>query len=157
MTIEIRPIASTDAETVASLMREFDTYLKDIAPYQSPFSATVYLKDGFGEPRFFNGILLLVNGQAVGYSLYYFGYNVQHAARKMHMLDLFISKSHQGKGLGRALMQELMTMCRNLNIDELIWSIWKLNEPAFAFYAHLGINSQPYQLTEDETFFSVKF
>ena len=154
MTIEIRPITRNDASQVVSLTKEFDDYLATFGDHVGHFSVEAYLKDGFGEPRFFDGILLLVDGQPVGYSIYHYGYCVDKASRRMIMADLFVRIAHQRKGYGKLLMDKLQDICRQQHIDELIWSVWKLNNPALAFYASTG--AQPWHTAEEEAFFSIK-
>lgn len=154
MTIEIRPITPQDGKTILSLAQEFDDYLRTLGQHEGHFSVEAYLRDGFGEPRFFDGILLLVDGQPIGYSLYHYGYNVEQASRKMIMIDLFVRMNQQRQGYGKLLMDKLQDICRQHHIDELIWSVWKLNDSALSFYGRIG--AKPWHTAEEESFYSIK-
>jgi hypothetical protein len=58
MTMTIRTAATTDAEAIAALGREFVEYLRSLGA-QSPrcLSAEEYVRDGFGERPEFRGLL----------------------------------------------------------------------------------------------------
>eukprot|EP00439_Symbiodinium_sp_Y106_P054161 s1538_g7.t1 len=52
--------------------------------------------------------------------------------------DLFVSPKAHGKGVGRALMAQVMATCKDAGFSELCWYCIQSNEKAMSFYRNLG-------------------
>jgi ribosomal protein S18 acetylase RimI-like enzyme len=137
--ISIRAATRDDAEAIGELARQFADYLHGLGD-QTEFglNAETYLRDGFGASPAFSGLVAELNGNVVGYLLYYFGYDSDHAHRIMHVCDLYVQESARRHGAGRALMLTAANLCREAGGRELLWTVYKPNKLAFAFYERLG-------------------
>ncbi len=139
MNFTIRAAVKSDAEQVAALEAEFAAYLRDLGDTtDSQFSAHAYRRDGFGLVPAFFGLVAQSNANLIGYLLYNFGYDVELAARTLTIIDLYVGEKYRRHGVGKALMTHAKQVCREIDIGELLWSVYKWNPSAHAFYKQLG-------------------
>ena len=139
MPLTIRPAIEADAEPIAALSEEMCDYLRELGdPTDFQFSADAYRRDGFGHDPAFFGLVAQAEGEIVGYLLYHFGYDCDWARRTMHIVDLYVTPKHRTHGVGRALMMQAQQVCRAHDAEDMIWTVYKPNELARAFYRRLG-------------------
>jgi GNAT superfamily N-acetyltransferase len=139
MPVTIRAATAKDAESVASLGREFIAYLRSLGDLHAYcLSAEEYLRDGFGEHPAFSGLVAELDGRVVGYLVYCPSYDVDWRGRVLYISDVFVQENARRQGVARALMQEAATICRRLDGHELLWPVYPHNKMALAFYETLG-------------------
>ncbi len=137
--VHIRTITSADAEPVARMWSDFARYLRELGDTDAQaFGVEAFLRDGFGPDPAFSGMIAERNGDAVGYLLYHFGYDVDQGARVMYIVDLWVDPAARRGGVGRALMREAAARCRAKGGIELIWTVFAPNRLAVDFYTRLG-------------------
>jgi ribosomal protein S18 acetylase RimI-like enzyme len=135
----VRPAAAEDAEAVGRLAAEFAQYLRSLGDKADlKFDADTYLRDGFGESPAFSGLVAERGDEILGYLLYHPGYDVDYAARTLHVVDLYVGGAWRGQGVGRALMREAVRVCRRMGGAQLFWAVYAPNKAAIGFYEHLG-------------------
>jgi ribosomal protein S18 acetylase RimI-like enzyme len=151
MRYSIRIAAREDAESVAGLEREFSSELRSLGiPADSSFNAESYLRDGFGPNPAFSGLVVDSGTELRGYLLYHLGYEVEDAARILYVIDLYVRGDSRRHGLGRALMEEAVEVCRSLGGSQVCWSVYESNAHALKFYEGLGAS-----YTQDEKLMSL--
>ena len=139
MSVTIRAATPQDAESVASLAREFAAYLQSLGDlHPQRLSAAEYLRDGFGEDPAFSGLIAELNSQVVGYLLYCRAYDTDLGGRILYIVDLFVREDMRRQGVARTLMQEAGNICRHAGGHELLWAVYVPNKAAAAFYENLG-------------------
>src|SRR5262245_10291891 len=139
MSVQIRPAKIADADTIARMWREFAAYLRTLGDSdEQNFSAEIFRRDGFGSDPAFAGLIAEQDGAAAGYLLYYFGYDVDRAARVMFIADLWVDPKARRGGIGRALMRAAAARARERRAIELVWAVFAPNRLAVAFYEGLG-------------------
>jgi ribosomal protein S18 acetylase RimI-like enzyme len=139
MSLHIRPARPADADTIARMWRDFAAYLRALGDIdEQNFDAEVFLRDGFGADPAFAGLVAEQGDEAAGYLLYYFGYDVDRAARIMFIADLWVDPTARRAGVGRALMQAAAARARDRGAVELVWAVFAPNRLAVAFYESLG-------------------
>jgi GNAT superfamily N-acetyltransferase len=139
MRFSIRRAVAEDAEAIEDLEREFSNYLESIdIPGESAFSAASYLRDGFGPDPAFSGLVVDTGTELLGYLLYHWGYEVEDAARILYVIDLFVRRDSRRQGLGRALMEKAVDICRERGGAQVCWSVYAPNTLALRFYEGLG-------------------
>ena len=140
--VKIRPAEKSDADLVISLYQQFENYVRGLTPNVSIeeglFDAERYRTDGFGENPAFWGLVAEDGDEAVGYLLYYFGYDSERAYRTMHLVDLYVAEKHRSHGVGREFMKRAKEICTKSNVKEIVWSVYKPNRAARVFYNKLG-------------------
>ncbi len=136
---KIRAAMADDAEAIGELARQFAVYLRllgDTTNFQ--FDAGIYLRDGFGPNPAFSGLVAEIDGQVIGYLIYYSGYDVDRAIKLLHIADLYVHEKARKNGAGRALMREAANICRQKGGTELQWAVFTPNKLAAEFYERLG-------------------
>ncbi len=148
MRFSIRQAIREDAKSIEGLEREFSSDLRSLGiPSESSFNAESYLRDGFGPNAAFSGLVADTGTELLGYLFYHLGYEVADAARILYVIDLYVRRDSRRRGLGRALMEEAVNVCKKLGGSQVCWSVYESNALAFSFYEGLGAS-----YTKDERF-----
>ncbi len=136
MPVTVRTAAPADA----ALIHQF---ILDLADYEKLLD-TVTATEGdtaaalFGEnPRAFADIAEL-NGQPVGFSLWFYNYSTFVGRHGIWLEDLFVRPSARGSGAGKALLVNLARRCVDEGLGRFEWSVLDWNAPSIAFYDSLG-------------------
>ncbi|UAL10253.1 GNAT family N-acetyltransferase [Caulobacter segnis] len=124
----------------ASLIHQF---ILDLADYEKLLdTVTASLADTtaalFGEaPRAFADIVE-IDGQPVGFSLWFYSYSTFVGRHGIWLEDLFVRPAARGSGAGKALLANLARRCVDEGLGRLEWSVLDWNAPSIAFYDSLG-------------------
>ena len=129
--ITVRPAMPDDADLIARMARALS-----IADGGRPsrFTAESFLRDGFGELAAFSTMVVELDGETVGYAVYYPGYDTDSATRGIYLADLYVDEARRRQGLGRALLSGLAAEARNDGARWMFWSVLKRNRGARRFY-----------------------
>lgn len=76
----------------------------------------------------------IIKGRIVGYGV------IMLAAGEAHILNLCVDPEHQSKGLGRRILQHLVTRCAQTDIDMVILEVRRSNDNARALYHSEGFH-----------------
>jgi GNAT superfamily N-acetyltransferase len=145
--ITIRDAASSDAPTIVRLVRELAAFER-LADQVRITEADV-LRDGFGERRHFECLLVEVEGTAAGFVLFFYTYSTFEGRPGIYVEDLYLAQPARRLGIGRRLLARLAQIaierdCRRLDLSVLHWN------PARGFYDRLGFRQRadwlPYRL-----------
>ncbi len=133
--ITVRPARADDADRIAHMARALS-----IADGGRPsrFTAETFHRDGFGEHAAFSTIVAELDGEAVGYAIYYPGYDTDSATRGIYLADLFVVETRRRQGVGRALLAELAAKARGDGARWMFWSVLKRNRGARRFYRKIA-------------------
>jgi GNAT superfamily N-acetyltransferase len=136
MTVTIRPCRADDAETLVNLIRELAVYesLEEFAR-ATPEQIRVHF---FGPRPFAEAILAEVDGEAVGFAIFFGTYSTFRGQPGMYLEDIFVREKHRGKGIGRALLTTLARIAVDCGCGRVEWSVLDWNETAIGFYRSLG-------------------
>jgi len=135
--METRFVEATtaDSETIVDLMRQM--YLE--AGYEFDEAASRRSLAGFvGDASLGLAWIIRDGATAVGYLVLTFGYSFEYRGRDAFIDELFILKSHRGRGLGRAAMQLLEAACREHGVNALHLEVERDNDAATALYRKFG-------------------
>ena len=146
--ITVRPATPADVETIL-------TFIKGLAAFEhepDAVKATVddLRRDGFGEHPKFETLMAELNGQPVGFALFFPTYSTWEGCPGIHLEDIFVLEQMRGHGVGRKLMAVLAAIavargCARLELSVLHWN------PAREFYHRLGMGHLeewlPYRLS----------
>ena len=147
--LEIRPASAEDSTLILRL-------IMDLAIYEKAGDAVIATVSDieqtlFGEGSTTRALICELNGQAVGFAVYFFNYSTWLGKRGLYLEDLFVSPEHRGLGAGKALLVQLAKIAVSNQCGRLEWSVLDWNEPAIKFYQSLGAEPQnewvPYRLT----------
>ena len=129
--ITIRPARKDDAEAVSRMARALS--LSD-GGRPSRFTAEGFLRDGFGERRWFHTLVAEMDGRPVGYAVYYFGYDTDTASPGVYLADLYVEEKSRRRGGGRLLVGAVAAAGRSNGGRWMFWSVLKQNKGARRFY-----------------------
>ncbi len=131
-----------DAPAIGSMVDEFRSYLRALGDVDACTTGSEqYRRDGFGANPAFQGLIAERGGQAVAYALYGSDYSTDTGSRTVFLHDLFVRSVCRGQGIGEALMQRIMEICKTARATSMSWLVWHANEPALRFYERMGAHT----------------
>ena len=149
--ITIRPANIDDCDTILQFVIDLAVYEKarnEVLADQSHIRATLFSE----EPKAFS-LICEIDGQAVGFAVYFYNYSTWLGKHGVYLEDLYVAPEQRGSGAGKALLKELARIAVNNNCGRLEWSVLDWNEPAIKFYEAMGAKPQDgwtvYRLTGD--------
>lgn len=140
MSLTIRRATATDVPTILALIRELAVYERE--PDAIVATEGDLLRDGFGPSPAFHVHLAELDGETIGFALWFFTFSTWRGRRCLYLEDLFVRLEHRGRGAGLALMRALARVAVDEGCARLCWQVLDWNEPAIAFYEKLGARMQ---------------
>ncbi len=132
----IQPIVESDFPDLLTLMRGYCDFYH-VTPEDSQLSNL--MRSLLESPE--EGTQLIARdsqGEAVGFATVYWTWQTLSAARVGVMNDLFVVSSARGKGWADALIDACGQLCREHQVDTLVWQTALDNERAQAVYSRVG-------------------
>lgn len=133
--IHVRPAERKDADAIARMARALSVF---DGGRVSRFSADAFIRDGFGADPAFKALVAEYRGAAVGYAVYYWGYDTDSATRGVYLADLYVDADNRRSGVGTALITGVSRHTREQGGRWIFWSVLKRNKAARKFYRHLA-------------------
>jgi GNAT superfamily N-acetyltransferase len=133
---EIRPLARADVPQLLALIGELADYerLRD----EAVLDAELLERHLCGERPAAETLLAEVDGEAVGYALFFPTFSTFLGRPGIWLEDLFVRPERRGAGIGRALLVHVAAVAVERGCGRLEWSALDWNEPALGFYRGLG-------------------
>jgi len=92
----------------------------------------------FGENKFAEVIIAFDETTPVGFALFFYNYSSFKAKPGVYLEDLFVEPQYRGKGFGKALLEEVISIAKQKNCGRVEWSVLDWNTPAIDFYKSMG-------------------
>lgn len=132
----IRPAAPSDVPVLLQLVQE-------LAEHEREPDAVEATEDDLRRALFEDGtaschVALDQDGEVVGFALWYVTFSTWKGLPGLWLEDLFVRPSARGRGLGKALLQELAGVCVARGYPRFEWWVLDWNAPAIGFYRSLG-------------------
>jgi GNAT superfamily N-acetyltransferase len=143
--ITIRKGKRSDSAEFLNLVEELAKFEK-LAPPNDAAKRRL-IRDIFIKRRL-SLLVALVDGELVGYALYYFTYSSFLAKPTLYLEDLFIKDNHRRRGIGTKLFFECVKKAKKLGCGRMEWAVLNWNKKAIKFYEGIGAR----RLTEWYTF-----
>lgn len=84
------------------------------------------------------------DGHAVmGYAISFATFSTFRAQRGLWLEDIYVTPSHRGRGIGKAMLEYLIAEGRRLGLGRIEWSVLDWNQSAIDFYERLGARVMP--------------
>lgn len=131
----IRPTTPDDVPVVVELVHELAAYEK--APHECHLTTEQLHAALFAEQPALFGHVAEVDGQVVGFTLWFLNFSTWRGVHGIYLEDLFVRPEFRGKGIGKALLAELAAECVRRGYARLEWWVLDWN-PATKFYRALG-------------------
>jgi GNAT superfamily N-acetyltransferase len=139
--IVLRAAQPADSETIFSLIQALADYEK----LSHAVAGTVNdLRDHlFGSRPYAEAILAEVDGQVVGFALFFYNYSTFLTKPGIYLEDLFVLPAYRRQGIGKALLSYVAERAAREGCGRLEWSVLDWNAPAIAFYQRMGAEILP--------------
>jgi GNAT superfamily N-acetyltransferase len=114
--------------------------------------------DATADPPRFLTLLAEIDGQIVGYAIYFFTYSTFRARPTLYLEDVFVLPECRGQGGGVALFRACAREAVAHRCARMEWQVLAWNAPSIEFYERLGARRQsdwlPFRL-DDEALLAV--
>ena len=138
--LTLRPATPADVPQILTFIRELALYERE--PDAVFATEADLLRDGFGPiPRFTCVMADLSSETAtetVGFALYFTSYSTWLGHHGIRLEDLYVTPTHRGKGIGKALLAHLARVAVDQGCPRLEWDVLAWNTPAIAVYEKIG-------------------
>ena len=116
--------------------------VRQLAEYENAADRVVATEELLRESLFENHaaevLLAEVDGQSVGFALFFTSFSTWLGRAGIFLEDLFVLPSERGKGYGKGLLQRLAQIAVERNCGRLEWNCLDWNQPSIDFYLSLG-------------------
>ena len=140
MNLVIRPARSSDASTILHFIRELAIYEK--AEHEVVSTVESITQQLFGDAPHVHARICEIDGQAAGFSIYFFSFSTWQGKKGLYLEDLYVSPNFRGSGAGKRMLQDLAQIAVAADCGRFEWSVLDWNEPAIQFYEALGASAQ---------------
>lgn len=118
-------------------------FIQDLAVYERLRDKCVanlekLRKTLFASPPAAEVLIARIDGEPVGFALFFSSYSTFLAQRGIYLEDLFVDPSARGKGVGFALLASLARLSVERDCGRLEWAVLTWNQLAIDFYERLG-------------------
>lgn len=91
-------------------------------------------------------IFALLDGEVIGFALYFLSFSTYIGNVNMHLEDLFIEPEYRGNGYGKALLRELGKIVLDRGYGRFEWTCLLWNKPSIDFYLSIGAEMKDWEL-----------
>ena len=140
MTCTIRPAVKSDTATILHFIRELAIYEK--AEHEAKATEEHIHRTLFNEQPKAHAIICELDGEAIGFAVYFFSYSTWQGQYGIYLEDLYVSSAHRGVGAGKQLLTALAKIAVDNDCGRFEWSVLDWNQPAIDFYESLGAKPQ---------------
>ena len=138
--IKIRPASAEDSPLILR-------FITDLAIYEEAEEAVIATESDimdslFGKDSTTCALICELDGQPVGFAVYFFNYSTWLGKHGLYLEDLYVSPESRGAGAGKALLKHLAQLAVSRKCGRFEWSVLDWNEPAIGFYKSIGAQPQ---------------
>src|SRR6266853_3876154 len=135
VTIQIAEATAQDVPVILDLIRqlaEYERLADKVTATEDELRRTL-----FGAYPAAEVLLAAVEGETVGYALFFTTYSTFLAKPGLYLEDLFVKSHARGQGIGTALLTRLAELAIERGCGRVEWSVLNWNEPSIHFYDSL--------------------
>jgi len=132
----IRTAARADVPLILRLVRELAEFERE--PDAVKATAPMLEEALFGERPAAEALIAEVEGEPVGFALFFHNFSTWTGRRGIYLEDLYVTPAARGAGVGTALLRHLAGLALDRGCARFEWAVLDWNEPAIAFYRAMG-------------------
>jgi len=137
--IELVPAGDTDIDVLVLLVGAYHAFEALDSTADTRREAVRRL---LADPALGRIWLIRVDGRTVGYIALCFGYSIEFAGHDAFIDEFFIDENVRGRGVGRAVLEQIGTRARDHGIRALHLEVAKNNTRAQRLYAAAGFEAR---------------
>jgi GNAT superfamily N-acetyltransferase len=127
----IRNGIKKDLPSVLKLIKELADY--ENAADQVSITLDDLEQDGFGTHPWYWFLVAEKDNEIIGLSFYWIRYSTWKG-KFLFLEDFVIKEEYRRRGIGSKLFKETIKICKQLNLNGMIWQVLDWNSPAIDFY-----------------------
>jgi GNAT superfamily N-acetyltransferase len=134
--MQIFTATERDVPVILDLIRQLAAYERlsnEVTATEERLRATL-----FGERPAAEVLLASVDGETVGFAVFFTNYSTFLGKPGIYLEDLFVKPHARGKGIGKALLVRLAQLAVERDCGRINWSVLDWNAPSIRFYESLG-------------------
>ncbi|WP_337872115.1 GNAT family N-acetyltransferase [Ignavibacterium sp.] len=117
--------------------------IKELAEYEKLLNEVVTTEEHlekviFGTQKFVEVLIAELNGIIAGQTIFFHNFSTFVGRPGLYIEDLYVKSEFRGKGIGKALLNEVINLAKNRNCGRVEWVVLDWNEPAIEFYKNIG-------------------
>jgi GNAT superfamily N-acetyltransferase len=135
-TVTIRRAEAHEVPQILAFIRELAEYERlshEVVATEATLRETL-----FGERPFAEVVFACLDGEPVGFALFFHNYSTFLGRPGIFLEDLFVRPAARGHGIGKQMLQWLACTALERHCGRLEWNVLDWNEPAIGFYRKLG-------------------
>ncbi len=132
----LRAATEADIPTVIALVRELAEYERD--PEAAVATPELMREALFGDRAVAYAVVAELDGDAVGFALYFFNFSTWTGRPGLYLEDLYVRPRARGRGIGVALFKYLARVAVDRGCGRFELSVLDWNTDAIGFYERLG-------------------
>jgi GNAT superfamily N-acetyltransferase len=136
MNIEIVPATAQDVPVILSLIRELAVYEKLLDEVNATEESLE--RDLFGPRPYAEVLLGKLDGNTVGYALFFHSYSTFLSKPGIYLEDVYVQPAARGFGVGKRLFLQVAKIAADRQCGRLEFAVLDWNAPSIAFYKALG-------------------
>jgi GNAT superfamily N-acetyltransferase len=134
--LTIRKATAQDVPLILEFIRELAEYERLLD--QAVATPEDLRRDGFSrDPKFYVEIAEW-DGEAAGFTLWFYNYSTFQGKPGIYLEDLFVRPRFRKKGIGKALLTHLAKLAVEQGCRRYQWQVLDWNTPSIEFYESLG-------------------
>lgn len=136
----LRPATAADAGLILRFIVELAVYEKEpdaVVTDEAGIAASL-----FGEGATAKALVAELDGEAVGYAVWFASYSTWLGRNGLYLEDLYVTPAMRGRGVGKAILRHLAALAVASGCGRMEWSVLDWNAPAIAFYESVGARPQ---------------
>ena len=132
----IRAAVPGDGELLVNLVHELAVYEK--LEEHARATPEDFHRHLFGSHPAAEAAVAEVEGQAVGFALWFRTFSTFRGQPGIYLEDIFVKPGFRGRGIGKGLLAAVAQRAVATGCGRLEWSVLNWNSPAIGFYQALG-------------------
>ena len=132
----IRQATLGDTGLILHFINELAAYEK--LAHEVETSEAMIGKTLFGSDARSFCLICEIDGEAVGFAIYFYNYSTWLGRYGIYLEDLYVSPEYRGRGAGKALLVHIARIAVSEGCGRFEWSVLDWNTPSIDFYKSLG-------------------
>jgi len=116
--------------------------IKELAEYEKLLHEVITTEDDlkkvlFDENSFVEVLLAEFGGTITGQALFFYNFSTFVGKPGLYLEDLYVKPEFRGKGIGKALLMEVIRTAKKRDCGRVEWVVLDWNQPAIEFYKNI--------------------